>query len=65
MLIGSWETGRTAASLKQIRAALSFAYKHWDLKNRFAKSEPQLHKEAADPLLASADIRLLDYLRTR
>jgi hypothetical protein len=29
------------------------AYKHWDLKNRFAKSEPQLHKEAADPLLAS------------
>ena len=23
------------------------AYKHWDLKNRFAKSEPQLHKEAA------------------
>ena len=23
------------------------AYKHWDLKNRVAKSEPQLHKEAA------------------
>jgi hypothetical protein len=29
------------------------AYQHWDLKNRFAKSEPHLHKEAADPLLAS------------
>ena len=26
------------ASLKQIRAALSFAYKHWDLKNPFARS---------------------------
>ena len=25
--------GKNAASLKQIRAALSFAYKHWDLKN--------------------------------
>jgi hypothetical protein len=27
---------KNAASLKQIRAALSFAYKHWDLKNPFA-----------------------------
>ena len=25
--------GKSAASLKQIRAALSFAYKHWDAKN--------------------------------
>jgi hypothetical protein len=32
--------GKNAASLKQIRAALSFAYKHWDLKNPFAKIEP-------------------------
>jgi len=34
--------GKNAASLKQIRAALSFAYKHWDLKNPFAKIEPPL-----------------------
>jgi hypothetical protein len=44
--------GKNAASLKQIRAALSFAYKHWDLKNPFAKIEPPLHKGAPDPLLA-------------
>ena len=37
--------GKNAASLKQIRAALSFAYKHWDLKNPFAKIEPPLQKE--------------------
>ena len=43
---------KNAASLKQIRAALSFAYKHWDLKNPFAKIEPPLHKEAPDPLPA-------------
>jgi hypothetical protein len=36
--------GKNAASLKQIRAALSFAYKHWDLKNPFTKIEPPLHK---------------------
>jgi hypothetical protein len=36
---------KNAASLKQIRAALSFAYKHWDLKNPFTKIEPPLHKE--------------------
>jgi hypothetical protein len=29
--------GKNAVSLKQIRAALSFAYKHWDLKNPFGK----------------------------
>jgi hypothetical protein len=37
--------GKNAVSLKQIRAALSFVYKQWDLKNRFAKIEPLLHKE--------------------
>ena len=36
---------QNAASLKQIRAALSFAYKHWDLKNPFAKIEPPLQNE--------------------
>ena len=51
------------ASLKQIRAALSFAYKHWDLKNPFAKIEPPLHKEPQIRYLLLADIRrLLDYL---
>ena len=34
--------GKSAASLKQIRAALSFAYKHWDAKNTFAKIDPPL-----------------------
>ena len=34
--------GKSAASLKQIRAALSFAYKHWDAKNPFAKIDPPL-----------------------
>ena len=58
--------GKNAASLKQIRAALSFAYKHWDLKNPFAKIEPPLHKEPQIRYLLLADIRrLLDYLRTR
>ena len=38
--------GKNAASLKQIRAALSFAYKHWDLKNPFGKIEPPLHNES-------------------
>jgi hypothetical protein len=41
--------GKNAASLKQIRAALSFAYKHWDLKNPFAKIEPS-PQGAPDPL---------------
>ena len=52
------------ASLKQIRAALSFAYKHWDLKNPFAKIEPPLHKEPQIRYLLLADIRrLLGYLK--
>ena len=37
--------GKNAASPKQLRTALSFAYKHWDLKNPFVKIEPPLHKE--------------------
>ena len=56
--------GKNAASLKQIRAALSFAYKHWDLKNPFAKIEPPLHKEPQIRYLLLSDIRrLLDYLK--
>jgi hypothetical protein len=35
--------GKNAASLKQIRAALSFACKHWELKNPFAKIGGSLH----------------------
>jgi hypothetical protein len=58
--------GKNAASLKQIRAALSFAYKHWDLKNPFAKIEPPLHKEPQIRYLLLSDIRrLLDYLKVR
>ena len=54
---------KNAASLKQIRTALSFAYKHWDLKNPFAKIEPPLHKEPQIRYLLLSDIRrLLDYL---
>ena len=58
--------GKNAASLKQIRAALSFAYKHWDLKNPFAKLEPPLHKEPQIRYLLLSDIRrLFDYLKVR
>jgi hypothetical protein len=58
--------GKNAASLKQIRAALSFAYKRWDLNNRFAKIEPPLHKEPQIGYLLLADVRrLLDYLKVR
>ena len=58
--------GKNAASLKQIRAALSFAYKHWDLKNPFAKIEPPLQKDPQIHYLLLADIRrLLEYLKVR
>jgi integrase len=58
--------GKNASSLKQIRAALSFAYKHWDLKNPFTKIEPPLQKEPQIRYLLLADIRrLLDYLKSR
>jgi hypothetical protein len=49
--------GKNAAGLKQIRAALSFAYKHWDLKNPFAKIEPPLHKESQIRYLLLSEIR--------
>jgi site-specific recombinase XerD len=58
--------GKNAASLKQIRAALSFAYKHWDMKNPFAKIDPPLHKEPQVRYLLLAEVRrLLDYLKAR
>src|SRR5258705_987718 len=58
--------GKNAASLKQIRAALSSVYKHWDLKNPFAKIEPPLHKEPRIRYLLLSEIRrLLDYLKVR
>jgi len=57
--------GKNAASLKQIRAALSFAYKHWDLKNPFTKIDPPIHKEPQIRYLLLADIRrLLEYLKS-
>jgi integrase len=50
----------------KIRAALSFAYKHWDVKNPFTKVKPPLQKEPQIRYLVLVDIRrLLDYLRTR
>ena len=49
-----------------MRAALSFAYRHWDLKNPFANIEPPLHRESQIRYLLLADIRrLLDYLKAR
>jgi site-specific recombinase XerD len=57
--------GKNAASLKQIRAALSFAYRHWDLKNPFVKIDPPIHKEPQIRYLLLADIRrLLGYLKS-
>ena len=55
-----------AATIKQIRAALAFAYKHWDLKNPFAKIEPPLQNEPQIRYLMLADIRrLLAYLEAQ
>jgi hypothetical protein len=52
------------ASLKQIRAALSVAYRHWDLKNPFPNIDPPIQKEPQIRYLLLADIRwLLGYLR--
>jgi site-specific recombinase XerD len=46
----------------QMRRAF-VCYKHWDLKNPFAKIEPPLHRESQIRYLLLADIRrLLDYL---
>jgi site-specific recombinase XerD len=58
--------GKNAANLKQIRAALSFAYKHWDVKNPFAKIDPPLHKEPQIRYLLLAHfLRLLDHMKAR
>jgi integrase len=58
--------GKNAANLKQIRAALCFAYKHCNAKNPFAKIDPPLHNEPQIGYLLLADIRrLLDYLKAR
>jgi integrase/recombinase XerD len=55
--------GKNGPSIKQIRAALSFAYRHWDLKNPFSKIDPPLAKEPQIHYLLLPDIRrLLDYL---
>jgi hypothetical protein len=55
-----------AASLKQIRAALSFPYKHWDFKNPFAKIDPPLHKEPQIRYHLLVDIRrLLAFLKAK
>ena len=64
--LGRRENKNAAEPQKQIRAALSFAYKHWDLKNPFAKIEPPLQKEPQIHYLLLADIRrLLAYLKVR
>ena len=53
-------------SRQRRRAALSFAYRHWDLKNPFAKNEPPLQNEPQISYLMLADIRrLLAYLRSQ
>ncbi|MDB6175885.1 MAG: tyrosine recombinase [Chthoniobacteraceae bacterium] len=57
--------GKGAATLKQIRAALAFAYNHWDLKNPFSKIPPPLHQESQVRYLMPADMRrLLEHLKT-
>jgi hypothetical protein len=45
--------GKNAATLKQCRAALSFAYRHWNLINPFAKIDPPIQKGAPHPLPSS------------
>jgi hypothetical protein len=54
--------GKNAASLKRIRAAPSFAYKHCDLKNPSARIEPPLQKEPKDPI-SPGHPGLVDYLK--
>jgi integrase len=47
-------------------AALSFAYKHWDVKNPFSQIDPPLHKEPQVRYLLLAEVRrLLTYLKAR
>ena len=58
--------GKNAATLKQCRAALSFAYRHWKLINPFAKIDPRSRREPHIRYLLLADIRrLLAYLKGR
>lgn len=58
--------GKGPASIKQLRAALSFAFQHWDLKNPFAQIEPPIHNEPQIHYLMLADVRrLLAHLRSQ
>jgi len=58
--------GKGPATIKQLRAALSFAFQHWDLKNPFAKIEPPIHNEPQIHYLMLADVRrLLAHLRSQ
>jgi site-specific recombinase XerD len=58
--------GKGPATIKQLRAALSFAFQHWDLKNPFAKIEPPIHNEPQINYLMLADVRrLLAHLRSQ
>ena len=57
--------GKNGASLKQIRATISFACRHWDLKNQLARIDPPIHKEPQIRYLLLPDIRrLLGYLKS-
>ena len=46
--------GKSAANLKQMRAALSLAYKHWDLKNPFTTIDPPTNR---NPRTIFRDVR--------
>ena len=57
--------GKGPATIKQLRAALSFAFRHWDLKNPFAQIEPPIHNEPQIHYLMLTDVRrLLAHLRS-
>ncbi len=56
--------GKGPATIRQIRAALSFAFEHWDLKNPFEKITPPIHNEPQIHYLMLDDVRrLLGHLR--
>ncbi len=58
--------GKGPASIRQIRAALGFAFEHWDLKNPFQKIAPPIHNEPQIHYLLLNDIRrLLEHLRSQ
>jgi hypothetical protein len=46
--------GKNTASSKRIRAALSFGYKHCELKNPFAQIEPQVAFHLANAVFQTA-----------